>query len=118
MSNMRSTRRSGLIHILRRYFVSAFVVFAFAAYAVHERVNGADTGAALPPTPTVAQTRQDNVEVTPSTLPIPTTDNTGQQDTQPLPPTFELPTMQPPSAIPPTAEPPTASAPTTSGQYK
>lgn len=121
MSNMRSTRRSGLVHIVRRYFVSAFVVFSFAAYAVHERANGTDTGFALP-SPTVAQTRQDTVEVPPTTLPVPTTDESTQQpDTQAQPtarPTQE-PAVQPtlvPSPLP-TLEP-TATTDTTAGLYK
>ncbi len=115
MTNMRSTRRSGLVHIIRRYFVSAFVVFAFAAYAIHERANATDTGMALP-TPTAAQTRQDNTEVPQSTLPVRTNDETGQQpDTQSQP--AVQPSLEPSPTLEPTLEP-TATAPTTAGQYK
>ncbi len=108
---MRSTRRSGLVHIIRRYFVSAFVIFAFAAYAIHERVNATDTGIVVP-TPTVAQTRQDNTEVPQSTLPIPTNDETGQQ-----PDTQSQPAAQPTLEPSPTLEP-TATAATSAGLYK
>src|SRR5512138_1841761 len=99
MSNMRSPRRSGLVHAIRRYFVSAFVVFSFAAYAIHERANATDTGAALP-TPTVAQTRQDNTEVPQNTLPVPTNDDDTQQPA--VQPTQEPP-IQP--TLQPTLEP-------------
>jgi uncharacterized protein with FMN-binding domain len=91
MANTRSTRKFSLVHMARKYFVSAFVVFSFAAYAVHERSNGADTGMALP-TPTLAQTRQDSVEVPQSTLPVPTTGQADQQNnalSQPSQPTLE-----------------------------
>jgi uncharacterized protein with FMN-binding domain len=64
--------------VARKNFVSAFVVFSFAAYAVHERSSGTDISLALP-MPTLAQSRQNRLDVPQSTLPVP---DVGQADPQ------------------------------------
>lgn len=51
MSKNQSTRGSALGRMISKFFVSAFVVFTFAAYAVHERIVNPDGGiAAIAPT--------------------------------------------------------------------
>jgi uncharacterized protein with FMN-binding domain len=79
MSYTRSNRKSSLVHAARKYFVSAFVVFSFAAYAIHERSAGTDLSMALP-TPTLTQSRQNRLDVPPSTQPLPDSGQTGQQN--------------------------------------
>jgi uncharacterized protein with FMN-binding domain len=115
MSNTRSAHKFNLVRTARKYFVSAFVVFSFTAYAIHERHNDADTSALLP-TATAAETRQNNAAV-PSlvpTLQIPPTDSfdssAGQTNA------FVQPTVTPVPVIP-TLPPPTATK-ASSGQYK
>ena len=111
MSHTRSTQKFNLAHTARKYFVSAFVVFSFAAYAIHERHNG-DAGTALLPVPTAAETRQNNASVPPtvSTLQLPPTEpfDTGVAQSN----AFVQPTE---TAIPIQQPLPTA---TTSGLYK
>src|SRR5689334_15091407 len=115
MSYTRSTHQYNLAHTARKYFVSAFVVFSFAAYAIHERHTDADS-AALLPTATAAETRQGN-SVVPSltpTLQLPPTDSfdssAGQTNA------FVQPTITPVPVIP-TLPPPTATT-ANGGQYK
>lgn len=114
MSSTRSTQKFDLAHTARKYFVSAFVVFSFAAYAIHERHNDVDAGTALLPAPTATETRQSNNSVPPTvaTLQLPPTETfdsgAGQSNA------FVQPTTTPIPPIP-TLPPPTATA---SGLYK
>src|ERR671932_808787 len=40
MSKGRPTRTYTIVRTIRKFFVSAFVIFSFVAYAVHERFGG------------------------------------------------------------------------------
>ncbi len=58
MSHYQPAQRFSLVHTIRRYLVSAFVVFSFVAYAIHERYNpAAQNDPALLPAAPSAQTR-------------------------------------------------------------
>ena len=98
--------------ILRRYFVSAFVVFTFIAYALHERSVNPDSGAsAAAPVPTSVPARQIHVAApTAPTLmatPLPKVSS----------PARPTPTIAPPPAQPtPTVTPPPPAV--AAGQYK
>ncbi len=100
MAKNVSAQRFNLGYTARKYFVSGFVVFTFAAYALHERQIGADAAGVSLPTPTVTiQTGQGDPS---GTVPIAQPAPTLQQD---------------PPTVP--ADPPTV-APTAvrTGQYK
>lgn len=95
---------------IRKFFLSAFVVITFAAYAIHERLTRPDSSlSALPPTPS-AVAGASGIASIPAT---------------PLPPT-NVPTLAPiPTFVPteaPTATPQVLPSPTTvaqaQGQYK
>src|SRR5689334_13521244 len=50
MSKTQSTRPSGFVRTVRKFFVSGFVVFTFVAYALHERLaNPGGTASAIAP---------------------------------------------------------------------
>jgi len=46
MSRNRFNSTSSFSQVIRKFFLSAFVVFAFAAYAIHERLTNANSAAA------------------------------------------------------------------------
>jgi uncharacterized protein with FMN-binding domain len=114
-------------HLLRKYFLSAFVVFSFAAYALHERNNNAEAGV-LPP----ANNRNQIAVAPPTAAPLqpPTAAHAQPSITlnQPAPaqaaqviqPTdIPQPTAVPTDVPPPTAIPPTdMPLPTPSGLYR
>jgi uncharacterized protein with FMN-binding domain len=59
MTKVQSAQKLNLTHTARKYFVSAFVVFTFAAYAIHERSTEVDAASVILPTQTAtAETRQ------------------------------------------------------------
>lgn len=53
MSKSQPTRGSGFSRTVRKFFVSAFVIFTFIAYALHERLVTPDgaAGSVAPPSP-------------------------------------------------------------------
>jgi uncharacterized protein with FMN-binding domain len=121
MSDKSARRSFNLGRALRRYFLSAFVIFTFVAYALHERSIDSQSGAnALAPTPTAVPARQAPLAVTPTfpTLPTPP-----QPTVTPL--TRSAPASAPPpdqQSVQPTAQPaPTMTPPppvVASGQFK
>ncbi len=112
MSDKPARQAFNIGRILRRYFVSAFVVFTFIAYALHERsINpegGASTAApALTPVPA----RQ--VHIAAPTFPTITATPRPTDSTLARP----IPTLAPPPAQPtPTITPPPPAV--AAGQYK
>ncbi len=133
MSKVRSSRTSPILSAIRKLFVSGFVVFTFAAYAIHERLVSTDP-AADPPGNAGAdgQLLLTSHQVVPTVQPaVPTSQGVAsalegvssqQQDQSvplvqqpsatPVPPTV---TPVPPTAtpVPPTATP----KPQSQGQY-
>ncbi len=120
MSKIHNKRGSGVMFVARKLFVSAFVVFSFAAYAIHERFAQPD----LTPTPTAAEDGSAQTQLV--MRPIHAVPTLQLATATPLlimrPPTVDpsiptdVPTATsvPPTSVPPTAIPPTA---TRSGQY-
>ncbi len=101
--------------VARKLFVSAFVVFSFAAYAIHERFAQPD----MTPTPTAAEDGSSQTQLV--LRPIHSVPTLQLATATPLlimrPPTVDpsIPTAVPTATpVPPTAIPPTA---TRSGQY-
>jgi len=87
MSNPRSSRKSNLVRTIRKYFVSAFVVSSFAAYAIHERHNDPNGETVMLPVQTSADSSgniSENVALVPTDAlsPLPTLTLV---PTQPLP---------------------------------
>lgn len=127
-------RGSGFSRTIRKFFVSGFVIFSFAAYALHEHLRNplaADTPIAGPATtqvlkrPTTVPTAAPR-EPTRSPIvarqatAVPTFPlSSAPTDTLPtqVPPTDVLPTQAPPTDIPPTDIPPT-DPPVAQGQYR
>ncbi len=112
MSDKPVKQSFNLGRILRRYFVSAFVVFTFIAYALHERTVNSESGAsATAPVPTSVPARQVHV----ASGSAPTLVATPQAAAA----SFARPT---PTLVPPTAQPmPTMTPPppaVAAGQYK
>lgn len=97
---------------LRRYFVSAFVVFTFVAYALHERSINADSGASTE-TPVQASVPARQVHIAAPTFPTLTATPR---------PAVPLPARPTPTLVPPPAQPtPTVTPPppaVAAGQYK
>lgn len=110
MSKDRARPTFSLIRTIRKFFVSAFVVFTFVAYAVHERF-GASAGAAgaLVPTPTSAITQQVASAPQPSPTVLQVTRET-PQTVPTLPPTAGPPTSAAAATLPATVAPPTPAA--------
>lgn len=113
MASNQPPHTSPFFRAVRKFLVSAFVVFTFVAYAVHERLTNADaTAVALMPTqPPTATSMPTSAPAT--AVPMPT---------QPSPVPTSMPTTQPVPTEPPTSVP-TAVAPTNapavaSSQYK
>lgn len=107
-----SSSNSKLMRTMRKYFVSAFVVGSFAAYAIRQHNTTQNSDTALTPTtlaqPTLAQ----------PTLPAPATNGVNRQDREGQTRTVRnsAPTAVPPTSVPPTAVPPTNT--TAGGQYR
>ncbi len=112
MSDKPSKQPFNLGRTLRRYFVSAFVVFTFVAYALHERSINADSGASTAvPVPTSVPARQVHIAAPAFPTLMPTPLPAAPQSARPSP-TLVSPTAQPaPTLTPP---PPAVAA----GQYK
>lgn len=105
-------RTSTFFRAVRKFLVSAFVVFTFVAYAVHERLTSAsETASAL--MPTSAPVAAAPTQPVPTEPPAPTT----APATQPVP--TEPPTSPPaaPTDVPPTAAPVTAGSQYKDGTY-
>jgi len=100
MSQVQPRQTSGLGLILRKYFLSAFVVFSFAAYAIHERTGGSDAANVMVPT-VLSPAKQSASRL----VPTPTT-TTGSAGVPPKNPTTAV-TTAPivPTDVPPTAVP-------------
>ncbi len=117
MSNKPSRQSFNLGRTLRRYFVSAFVIFTFIAYALHEHSITSDSGAnTLAPVSTAVPARQARVAATPTFMAPPATVTPFAPATS----ASAAPAAQP--TAPPTAQPaPTATAQppaVAAGQYK
>ncbi len=115
MSNKPSKQSFNLGRTLRKYFVSAFVVFTFVAYALHERsIGSADEANAVMPVPTSVPARQARAAAPAFPTPIFTPTFT--------PPAASAPVQSTPTAAPPPPQPtPTLEPPPTAvaqGQYK
>ena len=134
MSKTRPRQHSSLVRLARKYFVSAFVVFTFTAYAVHERGRDFEGSDPILPPATATDTRQANALVQPSvtapeaTLVVPPTNTQVHQlpdrstaTNKPLPSQTPppLPTALPTAtAVPPTDVPTVAPVVADAGQYK
>jgi len=96
MSPNQPRQTSPLMRAVRKFFVSGFVVFSFAAYALHEHFTGSTGSSAALPTPIaiVAQT-------------LPTAVPPARATEPPVPPTAAQPTAPPP---PRATEPPLPTA--------
>ncbi len=72
MSKNRSNSTSTFNRAIQKFFVSAFVVFAFIAYAIHERLansNGGPSTASAAPTAGASQDPSNSSEAAPTTEP-------------------------------------------------
>ena len=97
MQRHRSQQGFNLGQAIKKFFLSGFVMFAFIAYVIHERLTNPDASlTSLPATPILAATQ----------------DSTSPLATAPLPPT-SLPLAAPPL---PTDTPQTQPTATTAGQ--
>ncbi len=112
MSRQQPTRPFDLGRAVRKFFLSAFVVFTFVAYILHERVTNPE-GAVSATVPTQDPISTRRVSVVPPAAP--TLAPTAQPITPPL--AQLTPTMVPPLAQPtPTIAPPPAAV--VAGAYK
>jgi uncharacterized protein with FMN-binding domain len=93
--------------MVRKLAVSAFVLFTFVAYAIHERLGGAQ-GVSSVSTPAIAQ----------QTQPAPIATVGAAAPTAPAADPTTPPIESPPTAAPPTEAPPTAAPAPVLGQYK
>jgi uncharacterized protein with FMN-binding domain len=85
MAKVQSAQKPNLAHVARKYFVSAFVVFSFAAYALHEQGSQVDAASVILPTQAVTvETRQGE---SPATL------------VQPSPTVPQIPPTVPPTSV-------------------
>jgi len=92
MSKNQSQRNIGATHMIKKFFLSSFVIFSFIAYVVHQRFSHPDL--ALSPTPTMTSiVSQKSFTVSSSNAPFTTS-------------------VHPTASILPTA------VPTNPGQYK
>ncbi len=112
MSNKPSNQPFNLGRTLRRYIVSAFVVFTFAAYALHERSINSDGGASTAaPVQSPVPARQVHIAApafpTLAATPLPDAPSLARPTPTIVPP--------PPQPTPTMAPPPPAVA---AGQYK
>ncbi len=137
---------SSFVRLIRKIFVSAFVIVTFAAYVLHERVTNPGDQAASAPAPIAVSSQQSlppargssaiqgNSVPTPFVLPTITPLSTPAPEAPPVEvpsrdssqeafSTPQLPALQPPTEFP-TQEPPTEEPPTevptveAAGQYK
>ena len=109
MSNKSSKQPFNLGRTLRKYFVSAFVIFTFVAYALHEHsISSDDKASTLAPAPTAAPAL--------TTAPLPAAPSFARPaPTIAPPPARPSPTIAPPRVQPtPTMTPPAVAA----AQYK
>ncbi len=110
MPNKPSKQPFNLGRTLRKYFLSAFVVFTLIAYALHERSIGSADGASAASMPASVPARQVHIAASP----FPT------QTFTPLPaaplPVRPTPTTAPPPQPTPTLAPPPPAV--AAGQYK
>ena len=111
MSNKPSKQPFNLGRTLRKYFVSAFVVFTFVAYALHERSVNPDNGTSAAAEPSSVPARQ--VHIAAPAFPTLTA--------TPLP-AAPAPVQPTPTDVPPPVQPTPTSAPpppaVAAGQYK
>ncbi len=102
MSRQQPTRPFDLGRAVRKFFLSAFVVFTFVAYILHERVTNPE-GAVSATVPTQDPISTRRVSVAPPA--VPTLAPTAEPITPPL--AQPMPTIVPPPAQPtPTIAPP------------
>ncbi|MEP7288671.1 MAG: FMN-binding protein [Chloroflexota bacterium] len=99
MSKAQPPRSSNFVQPLKQFVVSAFVVFTFAVYAVHDRLNGSDgsdsLNVAAPPTLS-SETKQ--ATALPSTTPSAALASRNVPAT-PIPPTARTVMVPPPKAV-------------------
>jgi hypothetical protein len=101
MSKDQPTRRFDLVRTIKKFFLSAFVVFTFVAYALHERfVNSDRAASAIAPPQRPAATQQ--VPASPQVIPTAPQVAIGTAQTAPTASSTELPTA--PQPAPPTAQ--------------
>ncbi len=118
MSQGRSTEGFNLVRALKKSFVSIFVIFTFAAYAVHQHFDSQnETSAAAQPIPSTYVGQQVKPDAPPVALanPQPSATPTLKPSATPTnPPTKPAPTSTTAATAPPTSSPaPTATdAPT------
>ena len=114
MSKGRPTRTYTIVRTIRKFFVSAFVIFSFVAYAVHERFGGSSGVAnAIAPAQSPSTTQPVATQPVEPTTPSQTALPSPQTST---PPTPTLVPAAPQAALAPTqASAPTAAA---KGAYK
>jgi uncharacterized protein with FMN-binding domain len=120
MSNKLSQQSFHLGRTLRRYFVSAFVVFTFVAYALHEHsISSEDAASAAAPVQTAVPARQVHVAAptfpTLAAPPLPTVTPLARTAPVSAPPPAQQP-VQPTAQPAPTMTPPPPAI--AAGQYK
>ena len=103
MPTSKPTAASGLGRAVRKLFVSAFVIFTFVIYAVHERLAGPALAPAATP-PSAAQTNPTAAQANPSAV-----RSARASGTATPPPTAAISTQAPPS--------PTDAGPYRDGQF-
>ena len=110
MSMNQQPRVSRFKRTVRKLSLSAFVVFTFVAYAIHERLAGPQGGPAL------AGSAPRQAQASPPTAPKSSAngDTPARAPSQPTTPPVEA----PPTEVPPTIPAPAPAAPQTLGQYK
>ncbi len=109
MSRNQPTRGSSFTRTIRKFFVSAFVVFTFLIYALHQRTVSQDAGVAAAPSDPPGQPSGNSPQGAPTDA-QPTAPAGSQQTAPTEPPPLPSPTAKP-------APKPTAIA-QNSGQYK
>ncbi len=114
MPKPQTTRQHGIVQGIKKLMVSAFVVFTFIGYAIHDRLSSSDSAVALAPTPSL-DPNQTTASLDPSaTTVVPTPTDVPSATAVPASPTDVPPSVTvivpSPTDIPasPTDEPPTA----------
>lgn len=123
MSPNQPRQTSRFVRAVRKFFVSGFVVFSFAAYALHEHFTGSASSSAALPTPIALVAQALPTAVPPARATEPPVPPTAAQPTAPPPPRATeapLPTATAqPTAAPPATEPPAPTqAPLAQAGYK
>lgn len=115
MNNGQSGKPVNFKRVMKRFLLSAFVLFSFAAYAIEKQFTSAE-GSTDPvsPSPTIAPPLQGSA----SGGPVPAVAATPSRQNSTVPPQQSVPVQAPQPTLAPSPIPPSPTAVASSGLYK